>query len=383
MLALILLALAAPCTPAAPQTYKTYVRLLEGYRNSDETPTRELEAFWTRLEEQIPVATGPLFCSVPIELTPLSQMALTDFALAAFTHGDRMAAERHLLLVERWIDARWVPVFNSVAFERERQFARDWYRTIAWTRFARGEIASAMALLQRGREKFPDDPELALSSGTAAELVLAAMRLQGGQAKLFAAPGPSSIRSGPRSAFDSDFRISLDPVEPNVLESRAVNSFHDAIRLDPNGGAEARIRLAYFLHSSRSPKLDEERQLLNDAHAIAKKPPLSYLSALFAGLVAEALKHPDNAATWYRTAIADCPLAQTARLALSHLQLSQNLLSAQNSLRPLMIDQRPPVDNVCEPDPWRNYAFGQAWRLPDQLVAIRKQAREPVEGSQP
>ena len=117
--------------------------------------------------------------------------------------------------------------------------------------------------------------------------------------------------------------------------------------------------------------------LLKEARAIDSKPPLGYLAALFAGSIEEARQHPDAASSWYRKAIDDCPRAQTARFALSHLQLDQqgDMQGAQDTLGPLVAG--PPVTaDGCEPDPWRVYDFGQFWRLHEHLEQMRTMVRE-------
>jgi tetratricopeptide (TPR) repeat protein len=163
---------------------------------------------------------------------------------------------------------------------------------------------------------------------------------------------------------------------------RAIGYFREAIRIDPNN-AEARLRLAWLLYTNQSLEFDQELTLLNETRALAPKAPLSYLAALFAGRIQKELKHLDAAAGWYRTAIAECPLAQTARVGLSHVQLDQNqIVAARNTLRPLS-GGTPREDGMCEPDPWRIYEFGQSWRLSDWITAMRKFVREPAESSQP
>lgn len=355
----------------------TYLRLLDGYRLHNETSARELGDFWEQLESHGPSATDGLAKRIPIELGPLSQMALTDLALAAFVRNAKGVANTHLALAQRWIDFNLTRSANDPSQQqRQLRFAHDWYHAIIWLRFARAEGPEADAILAAARLKFPDDPEVLLSSGTFEAMELTRMRIE-------ARPPPSRPAPSGLNSLQSSFvpAFALNGLRMRVL--KAAKYFQGAIDLDPNA-AEARIRLAYLICIEGPTRYAEALKLLNEAHTIEPKPPLSYLAALFAGDIEERQEHRDEAAHRYRQAIADCPRAQTARLALSHLQLQlkEGLAGAQNSLRPL-IGGPPDQDNVCEPDPWRTYEFGQAWRLTDLITTMRKYVREPAEGSQP
>ncbi len=340
----------------------TYFRLLEGYRAYDEAQARELGAFWQRLYDD-PLVLDMLFAAIPIDQAPLSEMALTDLALAAFQRGANDQAEAHLQMAERFVVAhmRTPPEGQpeSPAFQRHKRFAREWYLGLIWLRFAHLEYTDLYVMLDRARLKFPDDPDVLLSSGSEVEIEI--MREH--------ATAPDD-----RRRLDQTNTIKVNQM---VRMVRATDFFRRAIALDPNA-AEARIRLARLLASQHDRERgDEALTLLREAREIAKTPPLSYLAALFAGDIEEQRKNTSAAATWYRTAIAECPLAQTARLAQSHIQLDLNdgARGAINTLRPLQA-ARPKDDNICEPDPWRTYRFGQAWRLPAQINAMRKLARE-------
>jgi tetratricopeptide (TPR) repeat protein len=303
---------------------------------------------------------------VPSAQAPLSVMALTDLGLAALARGDREVGNRHLEVAQRWVDQLLASNPNPSA--PLRRFARKWYLAMIWLRFARAEGPDASKLLEVARAKFPADPEVLLSSGTFEAMEITRDRVE---------------RGGGRHRADRDSRVnSYGLSAPQVQVIRASGYFRDAIKLDPNN-AEARLRLAWLRFTTQSLEFSGELTLLKEARALAPKPPLSYLAALFAGRIEEELKHLDAAALWYRTAIAECPLAQTARLGLSHIQLDQNeIVASRNTLRPL-IGRSPKEDYVCEPDPWRVYEFGQSWRLTDWIVAMRKEVREPAEGSQP
>jgi tetratricopeptide (TPR) repeat protein len=361
--------------------YSRYLSLLDGYRHRDAARVQELSAFLEQSEREDgkPVVSF-LIVHVPMPLAVLSQMALTDFALAAFDRGDEQVGRTHLFFARNWIDVNLLRADHQLGWQLQRHFGREWYRAIIWLWIARSYYNMASPLLEDARTKFPDDPELLLTSGTLAEIQLTHRRSPGAPRN---APGDlAHLGTHPTPV---DMMAMATPSAPATAMSidRTVGYFRSVLRLDPDN-VEARVRLAHFLIATQSPPFEEPLRLLKEARALEPKPPLSYLAALFAGEVEERQQHLDAAATWYRTAIATCPRAQTARLALSHAQLDQSVgqTTAQNTLRPL-IGGPPAVDHICEPDPWRMYEMGQAWRLDDLLMKMRNEALGTGEGSQP
>jgi tetratricopeptide (TPR) repeat protein len=357
--------------PSVQPSYERFRWLLDGYRTWDDRRMRELGDLLIDKELRHRDFIDGLIRGTPLQLAPLAQMALSDLAIDALSRDDKNIANGHLQTAQRWIDANLQRPGDEPLMQRQRTFAHDWYHAVIWLRQARSEDPETESLLDKAREKFPDDPEVFLSSGTHEEINLTHRRREKrNSAHAVMRPGEPS--------YDNALGLSRF----RQREERAIGYFRTAIRLDPNN-AEARIRLAHLLVWIQSLRFDEELTLLREAHILEPKPPLSYLAALFAGDVEEQLKHFDNAATWYRTAVATCPRAQTARLALSHVQLVQGpgMVGAQNALRPLL-GGPPAEDRVCEPDPWRMYDMGQAWRLDDLIQTMRRYVREPVEGSQ-
>jgi len=361
-LAIVLIAVG----PLYAQPSSSYPQLLDGYRRYDDAVARELGVFWVHLETENEKAIAPLMAGTPREQWPLSIMALTDLALAALERGDKEIGNRHLSIAQRWIDQ--IPVRSAGPSTPITRFARKWYLAAIWLRFARAEVEESERLLERARVLFPDDADVLLSAGTFEAMELTRRRIERGSAK------PAG--RGQFTGHNYGLRA------PELQLIKATYYFQDAIKIDPNN-AEARIRLAWLRFVSESVDYAGALTLLKEARALAPKPPLSYLAALFSGRIEEQTKHVDAADVWYRTAIADCPLAQTARIGLSHVQLDKNeAVASRNTLRPLIKSARRD-DYVCEPDPWRIYEFGQAWRLTDWIAVMRKDVREPQEGSQP
>jgi tetratricopeptide (TPR) repeat protein len=344
-----------------------YLRLLERYRAADAGVAAELRGFWSHLYEKDSGRISLLVGSVPIERLPLAAMAQTDLAIAAF-EGEQGELANHDLsiagqLIERLMKKPQAGV-SEREWDRRMLFAREWHYAMIWLRLARYEGERVMIALNRGRERFPDDPEVLLSAGTFEEILARRMFIERATRR---APNP----------------MSRPVIERNRHVVNAIDNYRQAIARDPNM-AEARIRLAFMLSRQGEHERDEALTLLKEAKALTTKPTLTYLAALFAGDIEDARGQVAAASQWYRTAIAACPRAQTARLAFSHLQLDQydNARAAQSTLRPLIGGPLPQA-GPCEPDPWRLYDFGQGWRLTELLETMRKQVRESAGDSEP
>jgi tetratricopeptide (TPR) repeat protein len=347
--------------------YRTLLSLLDRYRATDADVLPEIGRYWYRLYTTDRETIPSLMQRVPVEIAPLAEMALTEVAILAFEREQTKLANAHLSTAERFIDVKVKSLlhWDDAARERQIRFELDWYKAIIWLRCARGELLEGRAIMDRALGKFPHDPDVLLSAGTYEELGFTRIPIEKSRDR----PTPGS-----REKF----------VETAARRQRAIGFFREAIQLDPNA-AEARIRLAFLLAMLGDSRREDAVTLLKEARAIETKPPLGYLAALFAGNVEEERKQLETASTWYRTAIADCPLAQTARLALSHLQLDQydNIRPAQNTLRPLTGSPPSTAREGCEPDPWRLYDFGQAWRLHEHLEHMRRMVRETPQASAP
>jgi tetratricopeptide (TPR) repeat protein len=368
-----------------------YVRLLERYRVSADADTKDpsaplfadLRAFWSSIYGTYDAHLEHSMAIVritPDDLVPLAAMAVTDLGIALLNHHDVEIGDHYVIIAGLFVDRLMASVEAVRAakkppterdLDRER-FAREWHHLMIWLRMARSEQDQARRALNRARSRFPDDAELPLSEGSLEELEAQRLRLE---------------RSGNGR---SPSPLSKATIELNKHILTAISSYRQAIARDPNA-AEARIRLAFLLTTQGGHAREEARTLLKEAQALTTKPQLTYLAALFAGNVDEQRGDEAAASLSYRTAIATCPRAQTARLALSHLQLhaSDDERAAHSTLRPL-IGGPPAVDWVCEPDPWRMYDLGQAWRLPELVPMLRKQVKEAAKsatasgsGSQP
>jgi tetratricopeptide (TPR) repeat protein len=351
-------------TEVLDREYGDLVRLLDRYRGEESGALDEIGAFWTRLYTTDRDTIPMLIKRLPLSLAPRAEMALTDLAFGAFSTNQVKQANWYLDTVEDFFDWTLGKSVEGTDADHARQFrfANDWYKAMIWLRFARMERAELAHALERAEWRFHGDPEVHLARASYEELEFTRLR--------------GERRSDPRKPTGG-----RQSVELTAREVRAVHFYRDLIRRDPKS-AEGRIRLAYLMMFRGDGQRAEALTLLMEAYDLAGKPPLSYLAALFAGDIEERGHRLDAASVWYRRAIAACPRAQTARLAYSHLLLDRqdDIRIAQNALRPLIGGPQPKAD-ACEPDPWRMYEFGPAWRLNALLDSLHKQVHEPAEKS--
>lgn len=344
-------------------TEDEYRLLLDRYRADEPNVMIALRAFWASVYSADVMNAERVHLLVqapPEERVALAAMAQTDLALAAMDTGRQELANQDLLVAD-WLVERLMQLAASPESrnrDRELRFARDWQYAIICLRMGQGDEYGAEKVLRRATDRYPDDPELLLFAGTIEEMSAARLRYD------------------PRMARGA-LHKSEAGLERNLHIVAAMASFRRAIARDPQA-VEARIHLGYLLSEEEHART-EALTLLKEASALAANPMFKYLAALFAGHLEEQRGDPEAASLSYRTAIAACPRAQTARLALSHLQLTQyeNERPAQNTLRPLN-GGPPPPDDLCEPDPWRLYRFGQGWQFNELTQSMRRQVREPV-----
>ncbi len=345
-----------PAVDALDQATKdAHARLLDRYVADDATVLVDLRNFWAPFYSEHVFTLNRarlLVQATPEARVALAAIAQTDLALNAFNFSAALG-NKDLSVAELFIN-RLLP--RAQSSQAERQFMREWYYAIIWLHMGRGDEAEARAALQRAGELFPDDPELLLSAGTVDELSASFLRFD-----------PRLKRAGNQAT--------AAVIERNHHIVNAIASFRQAIAHDPSA-VEARIHLALLLSAEGERAREEALTLLREASALAANPTLKYLAGLFAGDIEEKRGDLAAASLSYRTAIAACPRAQTARLALSHLQLNQydDERPAQNTLRPLTAGP-PKADGVCEPDPWLIYKFGQAWRFAALMQQLRAQVR--------
>jgi hypothetical protein len=151
--------------------------------------------------------------------------------------------------------------------------------------------------------------------------------------------------------------------EARVLE-RARRGYERVLAIDP-GAVEAQLRLARV-----------QLRLGRAADAAARLRPLAgrltddrqaYLAALFLADAEERLGHRAQALQQYEAARRAWPTAQTPAVSLARLHA---LGGAHAEARAALATLAPAAPGRMS-DPWHGFENGQAWRLPDAMIALQ------------
>jgi VWFA-related protein len=216
-------------------------------------------------------------------------------------------------------------------------FERYWH--FAALTLLEGAIRPAVtqAFVDRALERFPDEPRFVLSRAITTDQ----RWVTGGNA----APGADKLSR---------------PDAPTVQRH-----YEAAIAL-PDTAAEARIRLAWFLH--RAGRQDEALAHLTAAEkGSGADPSLRYLRLLFLGHVLHALERLDESVEAYRGAVAVIPDAQSARVALMNARLlGGHRVDAETLAEHVQTAKGPVVD------PWWVYWQGQYRLHPQAMARVRE-----------
>src|SRR5262245_23244317 len=216
----------------------------------------------------------------------------------SFSDGQQTAlteADLHWEFARRLLDLVAAPGTIKPAPSGDAMVRRWYVATAAWTELNGHHENIHMA---RGREIFPDDPDLAMLTGAQHELYATA-----------------AVQTAVRSAFlPTGVRLS---VESERLELREAERFlRRATELKPDF-AEAHIRLGRVLgingHDADAAEHLRRGLAATDEHL------LLYYGSLFLGAVEANLGHADAAKAAYLQAAALFPLAQSPLLGLSEL----------------------------------------------------------------
>lgn len=195
----------------------------------------------------------------------------------------------------------------------------------------------AEEFVNRALDRFPGEPRFVLSRA-----ILTDQR--------WATPSP-----GPKSGGMPG------PGHPDSVERR----YQDAMAF-PETGAEARIRLAWFLH--RAGKSGEALTLLQASPTTsATEPALRYLSRLFLGEVLVALDRHDDGVAAFREAMKIIPSAQSAKVALMHALLARGDRAGAEELA-----ERIQSETGADVDPWWMYWQGQYRLHPVAMARLRE-----------
>ena len=191
-------------------------------------------------------------------------------------------------------------------------------------------------------QRFPDEPRFLLSRAIVAD-------------QRWAVPGVTSVTDATGT-----------PTAGHVAQVRG--RYEAAIAM-PEVSAEARIRLAWFLH-----RLGRHGEALVQLNLVAKAPlpdpSLRYLRQLFLGHVLTALGDQPQAATAFEAARTEIPASQSPKVAMMNLALLRNDRAAAEALAEEIQGSSTPAA-----DPWWSYWQGQYRLHSAALGRLREMAR--------
>ncbi len=225
-----------------------------------------------------------------------------------------------------------------------RDFIRRWYAAAVSRLQGLVELRLAPALVTRGLDRFPADPDLLLARGAFVETRLALAQVDASLASILYSSDIRQRWRGELAEAERDF-------ERAVRTAGLANEA--AVRL-------ARVRLL-------KGEWERARDLLD--RVLAGDPPaeIRYLALLIRAAAVEQSGDMQAAARDYEAAVYTFPGAQTPMLALGRIADQHNRPSdaTQWVERALSTDTR-------AVDPWRGYIQGQAWQVGERVASLRR-----------
>lgn len=241
------------------------------------------------------------------------------------------------------------------------QWVHLWYRAAAARMRRDSLLGPAEPLLERGRQLFPEDPELLFAAGCLHEAL--------------ASPTVQSVFTA--TAFPPGARTASFLPRPNW--SQAARLFSGVLTVRP-AWTEARLRLGRVLgllgrHKDSAAEL---RRALEEA----SDPVLVYWASLFLGDEEQALGRDAEARSCYERALTCRPHAQAPHLALSQLARRQG--DREEAVAEIRAVMALPPDEPARYDPLWDY-FGSLSPAADALFQdLREQLAKggaPGEGA--
>jgi tetratricopeptide (TPR) repeat protein len=345
---MLLAQVVAASTPAAPFP-EDYVMLLEACRDG-EPPSpvlaRESLAGWSgeRLSQAlagIRAARAP----TPADPAPDERIDAGLLAFAAVVHAElafalrdraQAAAKAHLDMGQGLLAL--LPATAETAALKAR-----WFLGVGCRHRRDFELDEARRWLRAGLAASPEDARLLLALGSVDEWMAE-----------YDNPICPSAGECPSSAAREQY-LAIE-WERQRLVTSGESLYRRALAADP-ALAEARLRLGRLLAQrvSRTRGTD----LLRAALEQASSDEMRYLAHLFLGAALEDTECPAEAAANYRAALALCPDAQTARLALSRcLRRSADRTGDHETLLPLLAAAGAEAEAPASRDAWWVYAGG-------------------------
>jgi tetratricopeptide (TPR) repeat protein len=159
-------------------------------------------------------------------------------------------------------------------------------------------------------------------------------------------------------------------VAPSEDQLRDVPALYRAALAFPETEAEARVRLAWFLH--RIDRSAEALQVLEGRTNLQADRLVAYLGNLALGQIRQHLGNLDGAAAAFESALTSWPDAQSARVSLMNLELARGRRAEAELLAEAI--QSDSTNGVN--DPWWLYWQGDYRAWPAIIGALRQAARE-------
>jgi len=319
-----------------PRAPDNYADILAEYHSGDQTAALE------RLARLTPQAVDDGFELLLTRLSAaLGQTAAAMHTEAAFrplTLTSPRSSAHHLDLATQLIEKGQAvkgrlarPLPKSPLWPVTGEFRRLWYVSVITALEATGQLGPATKYSDQARELYPKDADVLLLSAIGEEM-RASARTEG--------------------LADGDRRESLEHAERYL---------RDAVAANPDR-LEAQLRLGRVLYLRHDPAARDVLLRVTES----PDARLRYLSALFLGAAWDAAHDGDAARTWYTKAVATLPNGQAAVLALSEYRYRTGDLKGAVAVLPAAVGDRSAAD------PWWTYVFGEHWRTPILLDALRK-----------
>jgi tetratricopeptide (TPR) repeat protein len=229
---------------------------------------------------------------------------------------------------------------------------RDWFLAEARVLTGLMEFGASLSILESALNRFPDDPQLLLASGSAKE----------GQARLTETQAKSDLF---RRWNERQF-IRESAKRTAALRRAAERDYRRVLDLDP-ACAEARLRLGRVL--AQAGRLADAEKELRAVLAASDDNYLRYMGSMFLGQVLASGRRLPEAAERYREAIRLQPDCQVCRVALADaLDRIGDQTRAEAVLMEFLPRAEPKIDRV---DPWWVYPYGRREAGAAALSALR------------
>jgi tetratricopeptide (TPR) repeat protein len=233
-------------------------------------------------------------------------------------------------------------------------FALRWYLAMSYHLMSRVlDVDAARKSLERGLQRFAQEPQLRLGLGTVEEM--------GALRRVTQISTPPELRPGGWNLV-KPARPTRDRRTCRLLAER---EYRRALEADP-ALVEAHLRRGRV--SAELGRTDDAEHELEWVVGHSREPSMLYLAHLFRGAIHQRAGRLDAAAVSYRSAVAQDPACQTGNLALGHVleQLGERAGALEAWRRA--------TAGHDHDDAWWLYPLGRLRRSEALLAALRQEA---------